>query len=349
MPRTIAPFAIASTFGLLACSEAPTNPLDLLEDAFKGEPPINVPATAALAFVSTRDGSPHIYVANADGSGVTRVTEGSSPAWSRDGRRIAFVRHSISTGRGGIYVMNADGSDLRYVGPARTSGPGVGPAWSPDDRITFTVLTGWFTADLYVMTSDGSDATRLFSPGGFADWCPGWPCSTTEALLPLLGAAAWSPDGRSMAFRENASQHILILDADGSGIRELEELRHAGSVPAWSPDGSRIAVVSKAGVGEGSVVYSFDLTSCDLTVIEPRNGPPVIAAGDPDWSPDGTQLVFDLFDPTSAHASGPDWKRKRIFVMSLDSGEMRQLIPEAVNPTVAEYSDYAAVWSRVAR
>src|SRR5262245_30980945 len=74
-----------------------------------------------IAFVSTRDGGgppssfggwgAYIYLANADGSGVTRLTQGAKPTWSADGQRIAFQRWSGPLGRPEIRVINADGSN----------------------------------------------------------------------------------------------------------------------------------------------------------------------------------------------------------------------------------------------
>ena len=70
------------------------------------------PDGTRIAFTSYRDGNHEIYVMDADGRNVIRLTNNSgwSPAWSPDGARIAFV----SLGEGifdfGIYVMNADGS-----------------------------------------------------------------------------------------------------------------------------------------------------------------------------------------------------------------------------------------------
>src|SRR5207249_745019 len=76
-----------------------------------------------------------IYVVNADGSAVSRLTNNSAydlqPVWSPDGTKIAFDsdRDGNTVANTGIYVMNADGSGVR-----RLTDPGgdYGPAWSPD-------------------------------------------------------------------------------------------------------------------------------------------------------------------------------------------------------------------------
>jgi Tol biopolymer transport system component len=77
-------------------------------------------SSGPIAFSSNRSGTDEVYLANDDGSIVTPLTEGGTPAWSRDGRRLALVR------RFDTYVINRDGTNLRYVTA------GVGPAWSPD-------------------------------------------------------------------------------------------------------------------------------------------------------------------------------------------------------------------------
>jgi TolB protein len=106
-----------------------------------------------------------IYVMNADGSGSRRLTHNRAydgePAWSPDGRKIAF--HSTKTigGNREIYVMNADGSGKRNLtrNPARDSRP----SWSPDGRSIAFVSDRDGRLEAHVMNADGSGQRSLTS------------------------------------------------------------------------------------------------------------------------------------------------------------------------------------------
>jgi TolB protein len=80
------------------------------------------------------DTNSEVFVANLDGTGMKNLTNNPTfegwPAWSPDGKRIAFAGN-----RNGIYqlfVMNADGSDVRLV--ANTEGRATAPKWSPNGK-----------------------------------------------------------------------------------------------------------------------------------------------------------------------------------------------------------------------
>jgi TolB protein len=99
-----------------------------------------------------------IYITNADGSGRQRLTSDpgfeTGPAWSPDGRKIAFV-----SGHGnypGLFAMNADGS-----GQQRLTRGGSQPHWSPDGRQIAFVSKRYGYADIYVMNADGSGQRNL--------------------------------------------------------------------------------------------------------------------------------------------------------------------------------------------
>ena len=122
----------------------------------------------------------------------------SSPAWSPDGRRIAF--ESERDGNDEIYVMNADGSGVARL----TVNDAIdgSPAWSPDgQRIAFDSLRD-DNFEVYLMNADGSGVTRLTNNDA-RDWHP-----------------VWSPDGRRIAFESNrdGNAEIYLMNPDGSGV-----------------------------------------------------------------------------------------------------------------------------------
>jgi Tol biopolymer transport system component len=127
------------------------------------------PDMSKVAFttpVSTGDRA--IFTMSPDGSGLTKVFDipgafDSAPAWSPDGSRIAF--ESDMDGDSEIYVMNADGSDVRQLTNNTIHDEGL--AWSPDGtRIAFTSGLDNLNGDIWVMNADGSDPIQLTnSPG----------------------------------------------------------------------------------------------------------------------------------------------------------------------------------------
>jgi Tol biopolymer transport system component len=123
-----------------------------------------------------------ICVMNADGSGVQQLTTltGNEPRWSPDGSRIVFSTCVVGSPCG-IFVINADGSNLTQVDPGTYGGGEINPTWLNNSQIVFASnrdYGGSGTWEIYSMSADGSNQTRLtrgaFTSKPYPDcsWCP---------------------------------------------------------------------------------------------------------------------------------------------------------------------------------
>jgi TolB protein len=203
-----------------------------------------------------------VYVVRPDGTGrrlVYRAVDDDAPldpAWSPDGRRIAFVPGGA---RPGIWVMDASGAGRRRITAGK--GDSLFPSWSPTgSSLVFADLRGSRLRlhDLYVVRADGSGLRRL----------TGSPADETHP--------AWAPNGRELAYERG--RDLWRTAPDGSGQRLLA--RNA-SAPAWSPGGTTIAFVRDGDAWamrrDGSAARRLvDFPAAQLAIA---------------WSPDGRWLV----------------------------------------------------------
>lgn len=121
--------------------------------------------------------SAELYVINADGTGLTRLTdnhqEERSPDWSPNGERLAFSCNTSGTAAGHeICVMNADGSGLTQL--THNTEADLTPSWSPDvQRIAFQRQPVGGRIQIWSMKTDGSDERQLTTTAGI-NLSPNW-------------------------------------------------------------------------------------------------------------------------------------------------------------------------------
>ena len=237
-----------------------------------------VPSTAGAATVT--DGViAYVRAANTAGGYVIRsvdpqtgadrwLAQGTSPAWSPNGRRLAFIRLADS-GVGAIRIRNADGSVTATGVAAQPRDASTRDlAWSPDG----TRLAYGYQGRIWVMNVTKPYRPHVVSPG------PGY-------------APAWSPDSRRILYSVDAAgdSDLHRVRADGTGHVNVTITPFDSEFFAdWSLDGARIAWFSDSGE-EGLYISNPDGSDPNIVASTFRDH-------SPSWSPSGDMIAF-IGDP----------------------------------------------------
>lgn len=244
-----------------------------------------------------------LFVIDANGTNLTQLIERTDmllhvqrPAWSPDGRRLAFVaqvRKGEFLSKEHIYTMNADGSNITQV--TSTGAIYRDLSWSPDGENL--LFSGGFLGNpptpifkIYTIGVDGSSLVQLTF---YTD--------DTGHAFPWLGSVdlspIWSPDGKQIAFVSNRNSitgneyFIFLMNSDGSNVTQLTNSNSVNvwyETPAWSPDGNHIAFsYSTLENDADDGIYIMDDTGSNSVQIStnPYDSSPA-------WSPDGGQIAF---------------------------------------------------------
>lgn len=237
-----------------------------------------------IAYIAEqRNGDRRVYqliVADADGENRSVIAESNqplmSPAWSPDGRRLAYV--SFEGNQSAIYVQTLRTGTRERV--SMRAGHNGAPVFSPDGRqlaLTLSLAEGNF--DVYTLDLSTQVLRRLTDHQAI----------DTEP--------AWSADGQSIYFMSDrsGSPQIYRIAADGSS-RTPQRVTFEGNYnarPRVSPDGNYLAIVHRSEQTQGNFrIATVDLRRNALTVVL-SNGQ---LDESPSFAPNGAVLIYATRD-----------------------------------------------------
>ncbi len=215
---------------------------------------------------------------------------------------IAFS--SVRDGNSDIYVMGADGSNIRRVTSDSTRE--LEPSWDPDGRwIAYQSQRPHWR--IFISRLDGTSEKAVTNA---LAWSPSWSpdgkwiafsnqegvhrvTPDGEMLRTLTsgggnGRPAWSPDGRRIAFHSTryGDAEIMVMSSDGSGLQRLTYSPGRDFHATWSPDGSRLVFASDR---EGNLeIFTMADDGTDVRKLTDDPSQEML----PTWSPDGEWIAF---------------------------------------------------------
>jgi serine/threonine protein kinase len=253
------------------------------------------------------------------------IETGWSPSFSGDGQRIAFERQD------GIFTAAADGSDERRVEGAPANlfdSLDLSPAFSPDGKwIAYFLPEEGPHGDFWVVSAGGGKPRRLTSDlslGGTPAWTPDsrsvifsstrtggrtlWriPGDGGDPQPVTTGAGedrepAVSRDGRSLIYtNERVSYALMLLNTATGEQRQVLEQRNTISMPAFSPEGDRMAFM----IDEASSSQLFTIGTDGRGLHQVTTKPGELHV-QPQWSHDGAYLFYYQLYPVRSFRKVP--------------------------------------------
>jgi Tol biopolymer transport system component len=281
-----------------------------------------------FAFASDRSGAGDIFVLDQAGE-LHNLTPNSEadwdPAWSPDGRQLAFTGHRAN--QSDIWLVEVSRYDPPHQLRNLTTNPAwdYSPSWSPSGQSLAFVSERDGDPEIFIQNLAGDTAIQL---------------TFNEGLDRL---PAWSPDSQYIAFAavRNGVEKIYRIRPDGTDEQLLTPQPLQGTAPAWSPDSRRLAFIGWDEANRAGI-YIIGPTAEDLAQLYQSRS----WIGSLEWSADGQWLTFTAWETgnheiyaLSLEAVRAEGKPARPIRLTSDQAWDDFL---AINPTATFAADHPA-------
>ena len=244
---------------------------------------------------------------------IYRVRDVQDPQRSPDGKWVAYMVSSVDTARdrntSDIWMVSWDGTQERQL--THTPESESSPEWSPDGK-WLSFLSSRDSGDgsqLWLLDRNGGEARRVSNvPGGIEDYA--WSPDSKRLVFVISDAPNAESAGRTkkpividrLHFKSDPGgyvlddhDHLALFDLDTQKLEALTSGTHDETDPVWSPDGTRLAFVSKRVNGDPDASENDD-----IFVMQAKPGAEITRLttfdGEDDgriaWSPDGRRIAY---------------------------------------------------------